>query len=84
MLINKILNSFKGKLKADTNTIKAFVDYMCVAEEAVKFDQTPKINDYIEHLNKVLQDNKLSLNPNKSQVIIIDHSRNKRFSNIQI
>jgi len=63
--------------------MKAFVDDMCIAE-AVTYGSVPMINEYVSFLNSEMKNMKMCLNPKKSNVIIIDNSRDKRFSNYKV
>lgn len=81
VLINRILNNFK-QMKSDNNTMKAFVDDMCVAE-AVSYGDTPKMNECITYLNNCLTENKMVLNAKKSNIIVIDKSKGKKFSSFK-
>lgn len=82
-LIDGILSEFYEKHGGSNNIMNAFVDDMCVAE-AIKHDEIPHIQEYVEHLNSLMTIYKMCPNPNKSAVVIIDKTRECRFGNINI
>ena len=63
--------------------MKAFVDDMVVAE-AVEYGSEPKINSYLHAIHTKMKENKMVLNPNKCNVLIIDVSRNKSYENYKV
>ncbi len=83
VLINDLLTKFYSKHASPDNILNAFVDDMCIAE-AVSYNQTPKINTLVKDLNDRMLHNKMSLNAQKSMVIVIDNSKDKKFSNVDI
>lgn len=56
---------------------------MSVAE-SVKYSETPRIQMYVDRLNELLTANRMCLNASKSAVIVIDRSKNKKFSSVNI
>lgn len=83
VLVNELLVTFHNKFSNSKNLMHAFVDDMCIAE-AVSYDETPEMNDYVKELSACMLKNKMCLNAKKSSVIIIDNSKDKRFTNIDI
>jgi len=83
VLIDKVLKSFYENCKTDMNTMKAFVDDMCIAE-VVKYNTLPSMPMIINHINDTLKKYKMCLNAKKSNIIVIDNSRKKSYSNIKI
>ncbi len=63
--------------------MNVFVDDMCIAE-AVGYNHILQINTCVNNINERLSCNKMCLNAKKSNVIIIDNSKGKRFSNTSI
>jgi len=56
---------------------------MCIAEVA-NYGCLPKMGVIIDHINVALKENKMCLNPKKSNVIIKDNSRKRSYSNYEI
>jgi hypothetical protein len=56
---------------------------MCVAE-AVEYDSEPQINNLLKDLNDRLLQNKMCLNAKKSMVLVIDNSKGKKYSNLDV
>jgi len=83
VLIDKVLKDFYENCKNESNTMKAFVDDMCLAE-AVKYDQKPNMEVLVNRVNSTLKNYKMCLNAKKCNVIIIDNSLKKTYSNIKI
>ncbi len=63
--------------------MNAFVDDMCIVE-AVSYNKIPQMNTYVKRINDRLSFNKMCLNTKKSNVIIIDNSKGKRFSHTSV
>lgn len=83
IMINDLLTKFCNSKESMRVLMNAFVDDMCIAE-SVEYSQAPRINDYVNELNIYLSENKMCLNAKKSNVIIIDNSKSKRFSNLNV
>lgn len=56
--------------------MNAFVDDMCIVE-SVKYNCIPRLNEYVNDINKWMSANKMCLNPKKSNVVIMDKSKGK-------
>lgn len=83
LLVNDLLSMFHDKYKDENNLMNAFVDDMCFAE-AISYKSAPKINSIVSDICKRMSENKMCVNAKKSNVIIIDNSRDKKFSNTKI
>lgn len=83
VLINTLLKDFYEQQQLSKHFMAAFVDDMSVAE-AVKYGEVPDIHTQINRLNDLLTENKMCLNAKKSAVIVVDKSKNKKFSNLKI
>ncbi len=83
ILVNELLNAFHEKFARPKNLMHAFVDDMCIAE-AVTYTEAPQMNDYVNEINKCMVKNKMCLNAKKSSVLVIDNSKDKKFSDTNI
>ncbi len=83
ILINDLLTDFYVKHTSPTNILNAFVDDMCIAE-AVSYNQPSKINEYVNHLNDRLTENRMSLNAKKSMMLVINNSKKKNPANVNV
>ncbi len=83
ILVNELLNSFHEKFAKPKNLMHAFVDDMCIAE-AVSYTEAPEMKNYVNEINKFMLKNKMCLNAKKSSVMVIDNSKNKKYTNTNI
>ncbi len=83
ILINDLLTYFYNKYESPNNILNAFVDDMSIAE-AVSYNQPCQINELVNDLNDRMTLNKMSLNAQKSMVMVIDKSKKKIHSNVNV
>ncbi len=83
VLINDLLTDFYAKHESPNNILNAFVDDMCIAE-AVSNDQPAKINELVNDLNERMSQNKMVLNAKKSMVLVINNSKKKNRSIVNV
>ncbi len=83
ILINDLLTNFYEKHASANNLLNAFVDDMCIAE-SVNYSQNPQINTLVNDLNDRLLHNRMCLNAKKSMVMVIDNSKGRKHSNVDV